>query len=208
MTSICTWAKAWTAVDRLLIIEKSDVFDKIKHNFFQAAIMSILLCGCFKWMLTVHIEKKLDENCSRMLQAILNKSWKQHPTKQQLYGHLPPISKTIQIRWTRYVGHYWRSKDKLMSDILSSHRHASVFWPTRNLQKLFMDMMVSRRPAGSDGWWEWIARVLEVCASIATWWWWYYLPTPPLGQDMTQGQFLSGVWQVWIQSFPSPRLVA
>ena len=33
-------------------------------------------------------------------------------------------------------------------------------------------------------------------------------PTPPLGQDMTQGQFLSGVWQVWIQSFPSPRLVA
>ena len=33
-------------------------------------------------------------------------------------------------------------------------------------------------------------------------------PTPPLGQDMTQGQFLSGVQQVWIQSFPSPRLVA
>ena len=22
---------------------------------------------------------------------------------------------------------------------------------------------------------------------------WYYLPTPPLGQDMTQGQFLGGV---------------
>ena len=35
-----------------------------------------------------------------------------------------------------------------------------------------------------------------------------YLPTPPLGQDMTEGQFLSGVSQVWIQSFPSPRLVA
>ena len=27
-------------------------------------------------------------------------------------------------------------------------------------------------------------------------------PTPPLGQDMTQ--FLSGVGQVWMQSFPSP----
>ena len=35
-----------------------------------------------------------------------------------------------------------------------------------------------------------------------------YLPTPPLGQDMTQRQFFSGVYQVWIQSFPSPRLVA
>ena len=37
---------------------------------------------------------------------------------------------------------------------------------------------------------------------------WSYLPTPPLGQDMTQGQFLSGIQQVWIQSFPSPRQVA
>ena len=35
-----------------------------------------------------------------------------------------------------------------------------------------------------------------------------YLPTPPLGLDMTQGQFLNGVEQVWSQSFPSPRLVA
>ena len=33
-------------------------------------------------------------------------------------------------------------------------------------------------------------------------------PTPPPVQDMTQGQFLSRVWQVWIQSFHSPRLVA
>ena len=38
--------------------------------------------------------------------------------------------------------------------------------------------------------------------------WCPYLPTPPFGQDMTQGQFLSGVYQVWIQRFPSPRLVA
>ena len=34
--------------------------------------------------------------------------------------------------------------------------------------------------------------------------WRSYLPTPPLGQDMTQGQFLNGVWQIWIQSFHSP----
>ena len=31
--------------------------------------------------------KKLDGNYTRMLRAILNKSWRQHPTKQQLYGH-------------------------------------------------------------------------------------------------------------------------
>ena len=33
-----------------------------------------------------------------------------------------------------------------------------------------------------------------------------YLPTLPYGQDEIQGQFLSGVLQIWIQSFPSPRL--
>ena len=40
-----------------------------------------------------------------MLQAILNKSWWQHPTRHQLYGHLPPIMKTIQVRRTRHAGH-------------------------------------------------------------------------------------------------------
>ena len=57
---------------------------------------------------------KLDSNYTRMLRAILNKSWRQHPTRHQLYGHLPPIMKTIQVRRTRHAGHCWRSKDKLL----------------------------------------------------------------------------------------------
>ena len=50
--------------------------------------------------------------------AILNKSWRQHPTKQQLFGHLPPITKTIQVRRNRHAGHCWRSRDELISDVL------------------------------------------------------------------------------------------
>ena len=53
-----------------------------------------------------------------MLREILNKSWWQHPTRHQLYGHLPPITKTIQVRRTRHAGHCWRSKDELISDVL------------------------------------------------------------------------------------------
>ena len=49
-------------------------------------------------MLTKHIEKKLDSNSTRMLPTILNKPLKQHLTKQELYIHLPPTSKTIQIK--------------------------------------------------------------------------------------------------------------
>ena len=32
--------------------------------------------------------EKLDGNYTRMLRAILNKSWRQHPTRHQLYGHI------------------------------------------------------------------------------------------------------------------------
>ena len=56
-------------------------------------------------MQTKRIEKKLDGNYTRMLRAILNKSLRQHPTKQQLYGHLPPITKTVKIKRTRHAGH-------------------------------------------------------------------------------------------------------
>ena len=81
----------------------------MKHSFFQAAVESIQLYGCTTWTLTKRMEKKLDGNYTRMMRAILNKSWRQHPTKQQLYGHLPPITKTIQVRRTRHAGHCWRS---------------------------------------------------------------------------------------------------
>ena len=38
--------KAWTAIDRILVIWKSDLTDKMKRSFFKAAIVSILLYGC------------------------------------------------------------------------------------------------------------------------------------------------------------------
>ena len=108
---------AWTAINRLSIIWKSDLTDKMKRSFFQAAV-SILLYGCTTWTLIKRLEKKLYGNYTRMLRAILNKSWRQHPTRHQIYGHLLPITKTIQVRRTRHVGHCWRSRDKLRSDVL------------------------------------------------------------------------------------------
>ena len=96
--------KSWTAINRLSIIWKSDLTDKMKRSFFQAAVASILLYGCTTWTLTKRPEK-LDGNYTRMLRAILYKSWWQHPTRHQLYGHLPPITKTIQVRQTRHAGH-------------------------------------------------------------------------------------------------------
>ena len=40
-------AKAWTAIYRLSVIWKSDLIDKMKLSFFRAAVVSILLYGCW-----------------------------------------------------------------------------------------------------------------------------------------------------------------
>ena len=134
-TDIDTWlTKAWTAIDRLSVIWKSDLTEKMKRSFFQAAVVSILLYGCPTWTLNKLMEKKLDGNYTRMLRAILNKSWRQQPTKLQLYGHLPPITKTIKVRRTRHEGHRWRSKNELISDVLRwtpSHGRAKAERPAR-----------------------------------------------------------------------------
>ena len=106
----------------------------MKRSFFQAAVVSIQLYGCTTWTLTKRMEKKLDSNNRRMLRAILNKSKRQHPTKQQLYGHQPPITKTIKVRRTRHARHCWRNRDELISDVLLwtlSHSRAKAGRPAR-----------------------------------------------------------------------------
>ena len=119
VTDINMWlAKAWTTINRLSVIWKSDLTNKMTRSFFQTPIVSILLYGFITRTLTNHMEKKLDGSYARMLQATLNKSWRQHPINQQMYSPLTPIMKTIQVRRTRHAKHCWRGRDKLRSDIL------------------------------------------------------------------------------------------
>ena len=45
-------AKVWAAIHRLSVIWQSDLTDKMKRSFFQAAVVSILLYGCTTRTLT------------------------------------------------------------------------------------------------------------------------------------------------------------
>ena len=143
-----------------------------------SAVVSILLYGCTNWTLTKRLEKKLDGNYTRMLRAILNKSWQQHPTMHQLYGHLPPITKTIQARRTRHAGHCWRSKDVFTSDVLlwtSTYGQAKAGRPARTcIQQLCEDTGCSPEDLPEamndrEKWWE---RVRDIRAGSTTSWWW------------------------------------
>ena len=171
--------KAWTAIDRLSIIWKSDLTDKMKPSFFQAAVVSILLYGCTTSTLTKRLEKKLDGNFTRILRAILNKSWRQHPTRHQLYGHLPPITKTIQVRRTRHAGHCWRSRDELTSDVLlwtPTYGRSKAGRPARTyIQQLCEDTGCSPEdlPEGMNDREKWREKVKDIHACGTTWWWRY-----------------------------------
>ena len=173
-------AKAWTAINRLSIIWKSDLTDKMKRSFFQAAVTSILLYGCTTWTLTKRLEKKLDGNYTRMLRAILNKSWRQHPTRHQLYSHLSPITKTIQVRRARHAGHCWRSRDELISDVLlwtPTHGRAKAGRPARTyIQQLCEDTGCCPEdlPRAMNDREEWRERVRYMRATSAIWWWWWW----------------------------------
>ena len=116
-----------------------------------------------------------------MLQAILNKSWRQHPTRHQLYDHLPHIMKTIQVRRTRHAGHCWRSRDELIRDVLlwtATHGRAKAGRPARTyIQQLCEDTGCCPEdlPRAMNDMEEWRERVRDIRATSATWWWWWYI---------------------------------
>ena len=158
---------------QLSIVYPSDLTNKMKCSFFRAVIVSILLYECTTWTETKRIEKKIDGHYTRMLRVILNKSWRQHHTKQQLYGHVPPITKTIQIRRTRHAGHRWRSRDKLIRDVLlwtPSHGQAKDDQPesTYSSSVLIRDVALktgrkqSMRGRGGE----------RESQGYPCWWWW------------------------------------
>ena len=121
------------------------------------------------------LEKKLDGNYTRMLRAVLNKSWRQHPTRHQLYGHFPPpITKTIQARRTRHAGHCWRSKDELISDALlwtPTYGCAKAGRPARTyIQQLCEDTGCNPEdlPEAMNDREKWRERVRDIRAGGAT----------------------------------------
>ena len=87
--------KAWTAIYRLSIIWMSDLTDKMKRSFFQAAVVSILLYGSTTWTLTNRLEREARRQLHKNVASNIEQVLAATPTRHQLYGHLPPITKTI-----------------------------------------------------------------------------------------------------------------
>ena len=168
--------KAWTAIDRLLIIWKSDLTDKMKRSFFQAAVVSILLYGCTTWTLTKRLEKKLDGNYTKCWEEYWTSPGGNTPQDTNYTATCIPYTKTIQVRRTRHAGHCWKSKDELISDALlwtPAYGQAKAGRPARTyIQQLCENTgcIPEDLPEAMNDREKWRERVRDIRACGTTWW--------------------------------------
>ena len=112
--------------------------------------------------------RQLQKNVASNIEQVLA------DTRHQLYGHLPPITKTIQVRRTRHAGHCWRSWDELISDVLlwtPTYGRAKAGRPARTyIQQLCEDTGSSpdELPGAMNDREKWRERVRDICVSGMT----------------------------------------
>ena len=144
----------------------------MKRSFFQAAVVLVLLYGCITWTLTNRLEeKKLDSNYTRMLRAILNKSWRQHPISNNYTATCLPSRKLSKLDEPG-------TQDELISDVLlwtPTYGRAKAGRPARTyIPQLCEDTGcspedLSEAMTDTEKWRE---SVRDIRASGTIWWWW------------------------------------
>jgi hypothetical protein len=110
--------QAWKACNKLHIIWQSNISRKTKLAFFRACIESILLYGSETWTMKKDLQTRLDGTYTRLLMRVQNISWREHKTKAEIYGDIPPISAILTQRRARFAGHCYRAKDQIISDVI------------------------------------------------------------------------------------------
>ena len=154
-----------------MILININMFDQTWRQLHKNAARN------FEQVLEQNIWRKnlavITQECCEQIEQVLETA----PTKQHLYGHLPPITKTIKVRQTRHAGHCWRSRDELISDVLiwtPSHGCVKAGRPAWTyVQQLCEDVTL---PEAMNNRQEWRERVRDIYADGTTrgwrWWWW------------------------------------
>ena len=98
--------------------------------------------------------KKLDGNHRRMLSAVLNKSWKQQPIKQQLTSHLenhPSKANNICMQC-------WKSKDEFF---FYGHLHIAMLVLADKQELTYINSVWTMDIVWKTCWEQWIKRTDE-----------------------------------------------
>ena len=93
---------AWSALNKLTPIWKSNLDVSIKREFFRATVESVLTYSSQAWTLTKSLENKLNGAYTRILCAALIVHWSQRVINKKLYKDLPKITEIIRYRWLKF----------------------------------------------------------------------------------------------------------
>ena len=130
--------------------------------------------------LTKLLDKKLDDNYTRMLRAILNNSWRQHPTRHQLYGHLTSPSRKLSKLDEPDMQDTAGETRTSSCDILlwtPSYGRTKVGWlAITYIHQLCENTGCSPEdlPGAMNDKEKWRERIRDIRASGTTWWWWWW----------------------------------
>ena len=153
-------------------------------SFFQASVVSILLYGCTTWTQTKRMQKSLTATTQECCKQFWTSPGENTPQSSNCTATYLPSRKTIQVKRTRHVRYYWRSRDELISDVLlwtPSYGRAKAGRPAITyIKQLCADTGCSPEDLPEamndrDGWRE---RVSDICADSVTWWWWFIFTIP------------------------------
>ena len=98
-------ALAWTALNVMKSVWKSNLSLRIKVSFFEALVESELLYDYESWTLKETLRKSLNGCYIRMLRVVLNVNWSEHVTNKELYVGLPQMSVRIASRRMQFAGY-------------------------------------------------------------------------------------------------------
>ena len=87
---------AWSTLNKLTPIWRSNLDVSIKREFFKTTVESVLTYSLQAWTLTRSLESKLNGAYTRILRAALNVHRSQRVTNKKLYNDLPKITETIR----------------------------------------------------------------------------------------------------------------
>ena len=160
----------WNAINRISVLWKSHLSNKIKCGFLQAVAMFIQRYRCTTRTLTKCIEKKafweLQENAARCLDQILEAT---------PYKTTDVWSLTSHLRNNRYVGHCWKSKAELISIATLwtlAHRRTSVSRPEKIHLHRIQDAVLKTCQESMDYLNGWRERTRKPHAVIMRYLWW------------------------------------
>ena len=85
---------------------------------FQGIIEHLLLYGSETWTLKQKNQKRLDGTYTNLLRIVQNTHSSEHPTKERIYGDLPPISDTLSRRRLLFAGRCLRAEDEINLSLL------------------------------------------------------------------------------------------